>query len=349
MIGRYTLALVFVFLGCSKGETPKEPMNEPSKNSEEKTTADKPKELVVYSGRSAKLVDPIFERFEAKTQIKVRVRQGKSDGLSNRVALEGTSSEADVILLQESGYLEVLGRKGFLKPLPENLTSKVPPSYVGSERNWIGVSGRARVLVYSTEGVQPKDLPTTLEALADPKWQGQIGWAPTNASFEAHVSALRYTWGEEKTRSWLKKMKALAPKKYPKNSPQVRAVDKGEIKIGWVNHYYLLRQKAANPELKAANHSFQTAKDPGNLMMLSGAAIVKTTKQPVAAEAFLNFLLSDEIQAILTQRNYEYPTVAGIPLGEGLTPIGDRLSQVSQEHLTDIAGTQKLLQSVGLR
>ena len=99
----------------------------------------------------------------------------------------------------------------------------------------------------------------------------------------------------------------------------------------------------------AANYSFQTVKDPGNLMMLSGAAVIKTTKRPIAAEAFLNFLLSEEIQTLLTQKNYEYPTVVGIPLGEGLTPIGDRLFQVSQEHLTDIAGTQKLLQSVGLR
>ena len=341
--------LLLGVLGCSSPskDAPKTAETKPSEAAIDQKVG--VQELVVYSGRSAKLVDPIFKKFEAATQVKVRVRNGKSDELANRIALEGEASEADVIFLQESGYLEVLGRKGFLSPLAPNVVSKLPDSFVGTKRKWAGISGRARVLVYSTDGVKPEELPKTLDALADKKWAGQIGWAPTNASFEAHVSALRHFWGEGKTKAWLERMKALSPKKYPKNSPQVRGVANGEIKIGWVNHYYLLRQKASNPNLKAANYSFPVANDAGNLMMLSGAGVVKSSKRQALASRFIAFLLSPEIQTHLTQKNFEYPTVKGISLGDGLIPIADRLSAVPQERLTDIAGTQKLLQAVGLR
>ena len=343
------LAALTVSFGCNSTQEPTKKETETKQTVVQKTEPKPATELVVYSGRSAKLVDPIFKKFEAKTKIKVQVRSGKSDELANRIALEGANSEADVIFLQESGYLEVLGRNGLLSPLAATVANTLPQAYVGTDRNWVGVSGRARVLVYSTDTVKVEELPKTLNELADSKWQGQFGWAPTNASFEAHVSALRHFWGEEKTKAWLLKMKTLSPKRYPKNSPQVRAVDNGEIKIGWVNHYYLLKQKAANPKLKAANYSFPVDQDPGNLMMLSGAAVVKSSKRQGAAAAFIEFLLSEEIQTHLTQKNFEYPTVKGIPLGAGLVPISKRLSAVPQEHLTDIAGTQKLLQSIGLR
>jgi iron(III) transport system substrate-binding protein len=340
------VSLFLCVLGCTKQPSNNDKPN-PKPVVQPKTAV--VNSLVVYSGRSAKLVDPIFKKFEDKTNIKILVRSGKSDGLANRIVMEGKKTEADLIFLQESGYLEALGRKDMLTDLPDALVNRVPDSYRGTENRWLGVSGRARVLVYSTKDLKPEALPKIFEALADPKWAGQVGWAPTNASFEAHVSALRHLWGEDKTKAWLMKMKAISPKKYPKNSPQVRAVGNGEIKIGWVNHYYLLRQKASQPDLLAANYVFPTDQDAGNIMMLSGVGIVKGTKKLKAAEKFVNFLLSDEIQNHLTQKNFEYPAVAGIERGAALEGLADKVSLVPQDRLTDIAGTQRLLQSVGLR
>jgi len=342
-----SILAIMLLLGCTKAK-----LDDPSTGAEEgkaPTPKAQKQELVVYSGRSAKLVDPLFWRFEEKTGIKVKVRSGKSDALANRIAMEGEKSEADLIFLQESGYLEVLGKKGLLASLSETQLEAVPREYRGSDNFWVGVSGRARVLVYASDSLKPEDLPRSLEALADPKWKGQVGWAPTNASFEAHVSALRHLWGEEKTKTWLSNMQGIEPKKYPKNSPQVRAVANGEIKIGWVNHYYLLRQKAAEPNLKAANFSFPTDQDPGNIMMLSGVAIVKTSKKRKAADALIQFLLSEDAQNHLTQKNFEYPAVKGIKIGPELEGLASKLSLVSQDKLTDIAGTQSLLQSLGLR
>lgn len=345
----YLFCVGGLILGCTSNDSAITTQEKASTGTKKSTDDSEAKTLVVYSGRSAKLVDPIFKLFEDKTKIKVLVRAGKSDALANRIVMEGDQTEADVIFLQESGYLEALGRKGLLQKLPEATKSRVPSEYLGSNSTWAGVSGRARVLVYSTADVIEKDLPESLYALADDKWKDQIGWAPTNASFEAHVSALRHAWGEEKTKVWLSKMKAIGTRKYPKNSPQVRAVDNGEIKIGWVNHYYLLKQKASKPQIKAANYSFPRKSDPGNLMMLSGVGVVKNAKHKSAAEQFVAFLLSDEIQEHLTMKNFEYPVVPSVKRGPGLEDLADRLSLIPQSRLTDIVATQKLLKDVGLR
>ena len=144
-------------------------------------------------------------------------------------------------------------------------------------------------------------------------------------------------------------MKNLQPKRYPKNSPQVKGVGNGEISIGWVNHYYLMRQLAVDPEYPAANYLFPTPGDAGNLLMLSGVAVSKHSKKQALADEFVKFLLSDEIQTHFTQVNFEYPLVGGVKAAAGLEPLGDRLSLIDQKHLTDIAKTQEVLQSLGLR
>ena len=168
--------------------------------------------------------------------------------------------------------------------------------------NGLVTSGRARVLVYDPSTVKPEALPKSLKDLANPKWKNQLDKIG-NASFQAHISALRHLWGEAETAQWLKDMIALEPKTYPKNSPQVKGVSNGEIQIGWVNHYYLHKLKAANPELKAANYSFTEAGDAGNLMMLSGIAITTHSKKKAAAQKLINFSSSENSQTHFTTKN----------------------------------------------
>ena len=226
---------------------------------------------------------------------------------------------------------------------------RVPANRKDEGGHWVASSGRARVLVYSPERVKAEELPKTLFELTDAKWSGRMGWAPSNSSYQAHVSALRALWGEEKTREWLEKMAANKPKVYPKNSPQVKAVSNGEIDAGWVNHYYLHKLKAANRDLKAANHSFTEKGDAGNVLMLSGLAITKTTRNAKNAQALVAFLLSDEAQNYFAQNVYEYPTVQGINTHEDVPALPEAWATVEQSALADVAGTIQLLRAVKLQ
>ena len=315
-----------------------------------KNTPEKTQELVVYSGRSAGLVEPLLKKFERETGIKVKTRFDKStQALANRIASEGQQGEADVFFAQDSGYLGALANAGHLQPLSVKTLNKVPKQFRDATGKWVATSGRARVLVYSPDRVKPAELPKTLDELADDRWKGRLGWAPSNSSYQAHVSALRSLWGEEKARDWLTRMAALAPKVYPKNSPQVKAVSNGEIDVGWVNHYYLHKIKAANPDLKAANYSFSTAGDAGNLLMLSGVAVTTYAKNAAAADTLVSYLLSESAQTYFAQKVYEYPVVDGIKTHPDVPPMQGGWAVVKQSALADVAGTVKMLRSLKLQ
>lgn len=353
------LALCTIGLGCQspqkgpakapEAEQAPAAANEPAQAAPTPAASAEAQTVVVYSGRGAVLVEPLFEIFSKATGIKVDARFGKSTAeLANQLAAEGDSSPADVFFGQDSGYLGLLGKKGFLSKLPAAALEQVPAHYRDTAGHWVGISGRARVLVYNPKRVKPAELPATLKELAAPRWKGRFGWAPSNASFQAHISALRHIWGEAETRSWLEAMKGLEPEVYPKNSPQVIGVSKGEIDVGWVNHYYLHKLRKTKPELVAANYSFRTQGDPGNLLMLSGVGITKNAPHPKAALELVGFLLSEQAQRFFSEKVFEYVTRKGMQPNSALPTIGGSLAQVDQAHLTDLSPTLALLRTLGL-
>ena len=306
-----------------------------------------PKVLTVYSGRSALLVEPLLQAFAKKNGIELKLRFDKStEKLANRLVMEGTKSPADLFFAQAVGYLTLLSDKGLIEPLDQSILSQVPVKHRSASGHWVGTSGRLRVMVYSPERV--RNPPRSLSELADPRFKGRVGWAPGNASLHAHIAALRHHWGEDKTASWLKAMKANKPVVYPKNSPQVRAVSSGEIDIGWVNHYYLHKLRAQDPTLKAANANFK-AGDAGNLVMLAGVGIPKSSKNKELAKQLIEFLLSDEGQNYFAQKAYEYPARDGVKLHPDVRPLGNTLVQVPQAAQTDLEGSLSLLRALSIQ
>ncbi len=194
--------------------------------------------LVVYSGRKENLVQPIMDQFSAATGIDVMVKYGKTAEIAAMLLEEGHNSPADVFWAQDPGGLGAVAAAGMLAQLPEELLERVDSQFRASSDEWVGISGRARVIVYNTESINPEqDLPLDLWGFTDPKWTGRLGWAPTNGSFQAMVTALRSVWGERKTREWLLAIMANDPGVYPKNTPIVAAVASGEIEAGFLYHY----------------------------------------------------------------------------------------------------------------
>jgi iron(III) transport system substrate-binding protein len=308
------------------------------------------KELVIYSGRGQVLIQKLVDDFEAESGVKVNVRYEKStQALASRLLSEKDQTQADVFFAQDSGYLGALAQKGVLEKLPENVLTTVEDYNRDSNGFWVATSGRARVLVFDPRKYQESDLPDSLADLTNPKYAGIVGWAPSNASFQAHVSALRHLWGEEKTKSWLESMAKIQPRVYPKNSPQVRGVSSGEIGIGWVNHYYLHKLQASDPKLEAKNYSFRAEGDAGNLMMLSGVGVVKGAKNKDAALQFVNYLLSPKVQERFTSELYEYPTHPQVKAHSDLPAIATRMVRVDQQHLADVGPTLELLRQLKLQ
>jgi iron(III) transport system substrate-binding protein len=302
--------------------------------------------LVVYSGRGEDLVGPILEQFTAATGIEVSVRYGNSAEMLLLIQEEGPNSPADVYYSQGAGFLGILSAADGLRAIPEDVLGLVPEGLRSPEGDWVGLSGRARVIVYNTEKVSGDEVPASLVELADPVWRGRIGWAPTNASLQDHVTALRGLLGEEATEAWLKGITANAVP-FANNGAILDAVASGEVEIGLTNHYYLYPRLLDDPGYPVAN-KFSAPGDPGALVNIAGAGVLSTSSRPQAAMELLKFLLSAEAQEYFTNFNYEIPTVVGVRPAEGVPAIDSVVVPAFDlNQLTDLQGTVDMLIRVG--
>ena len=276
--------------------------------------------ITLYSGRSEDLVQPLIDQFSESTGITVTVKYAGSADLAATITEEGSNSPADVFFAQDPASLGTVALAGLFDELPDDLLSTVPSRFSDTNGAWVGTSGRARVVVFDSSVVDPSEIPATEDGFTDPSWEGQVGIAPTNGSFLSFVAAKILTDGEHATLAWLEGMAANSSPKYPKNSPIVAAVNDGQIPVGLVNHYYLLRALAENPDLPGANHFFEVA-TAGGLVMPAGAGILKSSDSKDAAQQFIEFLLSEQAQEFFAQETFEYPLVPGIAANDLLPPI----------------------------
>ncbi len=306
-----------------------------------------PGELVIYSGRSQTLVDAVIQQFSQATGVEVKVKYGGTSQLAATLLEEGQNSPADIFFAQDPGGLGAV--ESLLAELPQEVLDRVPSWARSSQGKWVGLSGRARVLVYNPETLSEQDLPDDIFGLTDPKWKGRLGWAPTNASFQTMVTAMRTVWGEDKTRRWLEGIMANEPRMYPKNTPQVAAAAAGEIDVGMVNHYYLFRFLAEEGEAFPARNYHPRAGGPGSTVMVAGAGILDTSENRATAKKFLEFMLSTVGQQYFAGQTFEYPLVEGIKTPHVLTPLADiNHPNIALKDLADLAATQDLLRDTGV-
>jgi iron(III) transport system substrate-binding protein len=304
--------------------------------------------ITVYAGRSEALVKPIIEQFSKDTGITVDVKYSGTDALAALLVEEGSKSPADVYFSQDGGALGAVKNAGLLQTLPESIASLVPAQYRAKDNSWVGISGRSRVVVYNPEIVQAGDLPTSYKQLTDPKWKGKVGWAPTNASFQTFITAVREIDGEPAAKTWLETMASNDVKTYANNGAIVTAVANGEISVGLVNHYYLWGfVKDQGEGFKAKNH-YLAAGDPGALVNVAGAAVLKSSKNKPAAEAFVKYLLEKNAQEYFAKETFEYPLINGVSPDARIKPLSElKPPSIDLSDLDDLAGTLALLRSTG--
>ena len=306
--------------------------------------------LTVYSGRNENLVKPLLEQFEKASGIDVSVKYGGSAELAAQLLEEGDKTPADVFLSQDAGALGALQDADLLEPIPQAQLDLVPAEFRSKTGRWLGVSGRARVLVYNSEQVQPAQLPKSVFDLTGPAYRGKVGIAPTNASFQSFVTGMRVTEGEEKTKQFLTALKANDPKTYEGNALVVDAVDKGEVAFGLVNHYYVYEkadEAGGIDKVKAKNHFFPNG-DPGALVNVAGVGVLKG-KSDDRATTFVEYLVSADAQTYFAEETHEYPLIEGIAAETGLPPLaGIENPDIDLSELDTLDATLTLLDEVGL-
>ena len=276
--------------------------------------------ITVYSGRTAELIQPLLEKFSEQTGISVDFKTGDSPELAQVIAQEGDASPADVFISQNPGATSYLDGEGRLATLPQATLDKVAPDLRSADGTWIGVSGRVRVLVYNKDEVREDELPTSVTDLTGPAYQGRVALAPANGSFQDFVTAMRVELGEDETAAWLQGMADNSAETYANNNAIVEAVGRGEVDMGLVNHYYNVRALEEDPDLPSVNYFFPNG-DVGSLLIVSSVAMLKTSKNPEAAQKLVDFLLTEESQKYFAEETDEYPVLPSVPIEPGLPPL----------------------------
>lgn len=276
--------------------------------------------VTLYSGRSEKLVKPILDQFTAASGIKVEVRYGDTAQLAAQLVEEGPRTRAHVFLAQDAGGLGAVGKAGLFTTLPQTTLDRVPAAYRDAAGTWVGVTGRSRVLAYNSDLVGAGELPASVFDLTKPEWKGKVGVAPTNASFQSFITAMRVQHGEARTREFLTGLAANEPQIRERNGLIVSDIEAGKFPVGLVNHYYLYEKatELGKPaDQLATKLHFFAGGDTGGLVNVSGAGLL--AQQPDAdGQALVDYLLSVDGQTYFAEKTYEYPLIAGVATAPGL-------------------------------
>jgi iron(III) transport system substrate-binding protein len=278
--------------------------------------------ITLYNGQHEQTADALITAFTAQTGIKVKIRSDDEDVLAAQIEQEGPASPADVFYTENSPALAELGGKGLLAPVDAATLASIPAQYDSPAGDWLGVSARVSMLVYNTDQLTKAQLPTSIMDLADPKWAGKLALAPGETDFQPIVTAIVKAKGEAAALAWLKAVKANGSSHdYPDNETIVAKVNSDDIQIGVINNYYWYRLKAQGTTMHSALATFAPA-DPGYIVNVSGAGILKSSKHRAAAQQFLAFLASVKGQQTMAgSDSFEYPLRSSVSPADGQPPL----------------------------
>jgi iron(III) transport system substrate-binding protein len=301
--------------------------------------------LTLYSGQHVQTTQALIAAFEKQTGIAVNVRNDDEDVLADQIVTEGSRSPADV-------PLQELASKGLLSSVAPSTLANTPSRFNSPDGKWVGVTARVSVMGYNTSLLSPSQLPTSVMDLADPQWKGKIGIAGSETDFQPIVTSIARTHGEAAALRWLEAVKANAEShSYPDNETLVSEINRGQVALGVINQYYWYREKAQVGE--AGLHSaiaYFAPRDPGYVIDVSGAGILKSSGRQAEAQRFLAFLTSETGQEIIAHsESYEYPIASGVTTAKPETPFSQlQPNSITIPELGTGAGAIKLLQEAQL-
>jgi iron(III) transport system substrate-binding protein len=283
--------------------------------------------ITLYSGQHVQTTDALVSSFEkANPTISVAVRSNDEATFDAQIVAEGSRSPADVFFSENSPSLEYLQQKGLLAKVSTATLAKTPSKYNSPIGDWVGVSARVSVLIYNPQLIKKSAVPTSVLQLASPKYKDKLAFAAGETDFQPIVTSVINTYGTTAARNWLNGIKANATSHlYPNNETVANDVNRGLVAFGVIDQYYWYRMRAEiGPSNTHSKIAFLAPHDPGYVIDVSGAAVLKSSKHQVAAQRFLAFLVSAKGQEIIAHSiSFEYPVASGVTTAQPETPLQD--------------------------
>jgi iron(III) transport system substrate-binding protein len=305
--------------------------------------------LTLYNGQHSHTTAALVAAFTNATGIKVTIRKGGSSQLANQIIEEGAGSPADVFYSEESPPVAAVAGKGLLAKLDADTIKQIPAEYAAKDGTWVSASARCRVVVFNKSMIKDSDLPASVLDFATAAWKGKVAFVPTSGAFQEQIVAIEKLKGRDAALNWLKGLKANGHI-YNGNSAAMKAVERGEIATALINNYYwfALARETGEANMKSAVH-YMRNKDPGALITVSAAGILKSSKKPKQAQQFLAFMVSAPGQQAIVDSVAEYPVRPGIKSPWALKPFGElEPPAVTPDDLGDASSALALEREAGL-
>jgi iron(III) transport system substrate-binding protein len=289
--------------------------------------------ITLYNGQHEQTTEALVAGFEQATGITVNVRNDDEDTLADEIVTEGSHSPADVIYT-------------------ENSLAHTPSKYNSPENDWVGVSARVSVLIYNPGLIAKSQLPTSVLQMASPRYNAKLAFAAGETDFQPIVTSVARSYGDAAALRWLEGIRTNAGNHvYPDNETIADEVNRGAVAFGVVNQYYWYRMRA---ELGASNVDARIAyfapHDPGYVLDVSGAAVLKSSTHQAAAQKFLAFIVSKKGQEIIAHSiSFEYPIGSGVKTAQPETPFDElQPNSITIPELGDGSTAIALLKEAGL-
>lgn len=268
-------------------------------------------DLTLYNGQHRATTEALVAAFTKATGIKVVTRNAESPELASQIIEEGARSPADLFFSEQSPPIASLQEKGLLAPVAPTTLSLIPSKFAAKDGTWIGANARTRVITYNKKMIAAADLPKSILDVATPAFAGKVAYVKQDG-FQEQIMAIVHIHGRGAALQWLKGLKQNA-RSYNGNRIASTAVENGEVAMALSNNYYwysLAREKGA-ANLNSAIYS-PPGDDAGNIVNLSAAGQLKTSRNPEAAQRFLAFMLSRPGQEAMMATTAEYPVISGL-------------------------------------
>jgi iron(III) transport system substrate-binding protein len=286
------------------------------------SSSGKDNSIVLYNGQHPQLANSLVKEFEKQTGIDVRVRTDDGIVLADQILQEGKGSSGDVYLTENSPELVTLDQHRLLAKVDSSTLQQIPSQYNAPTGNWAGIALRVSALAYDPDQVSSSQLPTSILQLAQPKWKGKVGIAPTDSDFAPLVGAVIATYGKQAATDWLAGLKRNT-QLYESDEAVVSAVNRGDIATGVINNYYWyrLRLEVGTGAMHSKLYYFPNH-DVGSIENISGAAVLASSVHSANAQKLLDFLVSKPAQEIIAHGDdYEYPARSGVEPNPALPPL----------------------------
>lgn len=315
------------------------------------TTSGASGELVVYTSRSEALFKPVVDEFnKTYPDVKVTILSGGNGDLGTKILEERANPAGDVFINSDTLSMQTLAAEGAFEANASDKVTALPAAYRADDGSWAALTMRGRVIMYNTDLVTEAELPKSILDLTDPKWKGQVGSAnSTNGAVVAHIVAMNRLLGAEKTEAFVKGLVDNETQFFGSHTDVRKAVGAGELKLGFVNHYYYFLSKAEGAPVGIIWPD-QDENGTGLVVNTTNAGIIKGAKNMDNAKLFVDFMLSPEGQKVFAEKNFEWPVVEGVERAADVpAPTEYKIADIELKTLyTELDAAKELAQKVGM-